>query len=95
MIPSCRYARDRMGTRLMRAHMCTQLDHNDPMGKALCSHTCAVPAIFDQAVDTAVTHATADTDFIIRHTDYKRMDAILQVQDELLSIDEAPQIRYL
>ena len=70
--------------------MYSELDQKDPMVVAMCAHTDQIPRNFDQAVDAMVEHATADEDFILRHMDYERLEAILHTGDTALPFTEAP-----
>ncbi len=95
MIPHDQYERDQMGTRLMRAQIYTQIDPTDPIVQEICTHAGEVPTNFDHALDTVVTHATVDTDFILRHMDYQRAEPMFQIDEGVHPLAPTPRFHIL
>ncbi len=51
--------------------------------------------LYDHALDTAVSHATADKDYIMRHMDYQRTEACIQINDVMHPIETHPRFHIL
>ncbi len=94
-MPHKQYDCDRLGTKLMCAQMYTQLDVIDLIVHEMCTHTDELPTTFDHMFDAMVSHATADTNFILRHLAYQRIDAMMQIHDELQALDKPARLDIL